>query len=59
MNKTEEEKKFSKENFVFEFKGDPLLNEEFKYPSTEWDNIPAIVPKFMLTMNQHLINQLL
>jgi hypothetical protein len=33
---------------------DPLNYEEFKYPLNEWDNIPPIIPRFILTMNQHL-----
>lgn len=33
---------------------DSLKYEEFKYPLNEWDNIPPIIPRFILTMNQHL-----
>ena len=33
---------------------DPLQYERFHYPLNEWDNIPPILPRFILTMNEHL-----
>ena len=51
---TESQEKLIKEYLKYKV-DDPLKYEEFKYPLNEWDNIPPILPRFILTMNRHLI----
>ena len=55
MIATESQEKMIKEYLKYKVE-DPLKYEEFKYPLNEWDNIPPILPRFILTMNQHLIS---
>jgi organic radical activating enzyme len=33
---------------------DPLKYKEFEYDRNEWDNIPTIIPRFVLFMSKHL-----
>jgi hypothetical protein len=33
---------------------DALMYKEFEYDRNEWDNIPTIVPRFVLFMSKHL-----
>ena len=32
----------------------PLIYQEFEYDKNQWDNIPSIIPKFVLFMSKHL-----
>jgi hypothetical protein len=53
MIANENQEKMVKEYLKYKV-DDALSYEEFKYPLNEWDNIPPIIPRFILTMNQHL-----
>lgn len=53
MIANENQEKMVKEYLKYKV-DDALDYEEFKYPLNEWDNIPPIIPRFILIMNQHL-----
>jgi hypothetical protein len=53
MIANENQEKLVKEYLKYKV-DDPLKYEEFKYPFNEWDNVPPIIPRFILKMNQHL-----
>ncbi|CAI2384925.1 unnamed protein product [Moneuplotes crassus] len=53
MLASESQEKMVKEYLDYQV-DDPLSYVEFKYPLNEWDNVPPIIPRFVLRMNQHL-----
>lgn len=42
------------EEFLAYIVKDPLSYQEFQYDKTEWDNIPTILPRFILFLSKHL-----
>lgn len=42
------------EEFLAYIVKDPLTYQEFQYDKTEWDNIPTILPRFILFLSKHL-----